>query len=138
MSEDMIFLFDTARFKYPPHWCALDTFYDSVVSMDTDLGKYRGFCFISKKQRHIERLKYFEHTNIDHEAIDELAHFICTKLRRESLATFVAENPIDSAETKEHKVMRFLLTSIGNLDLVMTSIMAYLHNLTNYYERDDH
>ena len=34
--SERVLLFDTARFKYPPHWVDLNTLYEAVSSLDKD------------------------------------------------------------------------------------------------------
>jgi hypothetical protein len=44
-----VLLFDTARFKYPPHWVDLRLLFDAVNTTDPDTQKQRGFIMLSKK-----------------------------------------------------------------------------------------
>jgi len=43
-------MLDTARFKYPPHWVDRDELFKSLVSIDNDTKKTRGFIVLAKKQ----------------------------------------------------------------------------------------
>ena len=42
IEDEMVFLFDTARFKYPPHWITLKLLYESIYAKRGD-GLGRGF-----------------------------------------------------------------------------------------------
>ena len=43
-----VLILDTARFKYPPFWVDLESFYRSVKTKDEDSNKMRGFIVISR------------------------------------------------------------------------------------------
>ena len=44
----MVLVLDVARYKYPPYWCNIKTFYDSLEPIDKATSKPRGFCLITK------------------------------------------------------------------------------------------
>lgn len=41
--RDMVLILDTARFKYPPHWVALEELYKAQAAVDSVTGQPRGF-----------------------------------------------------------------------------------------------
>jgi len=47
--QNQVFVFDTARFKYKPHWVPFGTFAQSMSSLDASTGLPRGFIVCSKK-----------------------------------------------------------------------------------------
>ena len=55
----MLLVLDTARFKYPPWWVALEHLYDAMEATDADSGFSRGYFRVSPKianrRRHAQR-----------------------------------------------------------------------------------
>lgn len=47
--SDRVLLFDTARYKYPPHWVEIPKLYDSINTIDSENGKLRGVIAFSQK-----------------------------------------------------------------------------------------
>lgn len=43
-----VLLLDVARFKYPPHWCSIETVYEAMLSVDGATGHSRGWLILSK------------------------------------------------------------------------------------------
>jgi glutathione gamma-glutamylcysteinyltransferase len=52
--NDMVFLLDVARFKYPPHWISLPLLYDAMKTIDSDTGKSRGYFVIRKSDVEVD------------------------------------------------------------------------------------
>ena len=46
-----VLVFDTARFKYPPHWIDLDFLYKALCTKDSESSLWRGFLVVSVKFR---------------------------------------------------------------------------------------
>ncbi|CAH8469390.1 unnamed protein product [Heterobilharzia americana] len=46
--RELVFLFDTARFKYPPHWVSLTKLWSSMNQVDPDTQLPRGFVVLRK------------------------------------------------------------------------------------------
>ncbi|TNN04930.1 Glutathione gamma-glutamylcysteinyltransferase 3, partial [Schistosoma japonicum] len=46
--RELVFLFDTARFKYPPHWVSLTKLWISMNQVDSDTQLPRGFVVLRK------------------------------------------------------------------------------------------
>lgn len=46
---DSILILDTARFKYPPYWVPLELVFRSMLPIDADTGKSRGYFLVSAK-----------------------------------------------------------------------------------------
>lgn len=46
-ATDHVLLVDVARFKYPPAWVPVSQFYDSMLTIDSASGLYRGFIVVS-------------------------------------------------------------------------------------------
>jgi hypothetical protein len=46
-ATDHVLLADVARFKYPPAWVPVYQFYDSMLTIDSASGLYRGFIIVS-------------------------------------------------------------------------------------------
>lgn len=46
---DSILILDTARFKYPPYWVPLELAFRSMLPIDSDTGKSRGYFLVSAK-----------------------------------------------------------------------------------------
>jgi hypothetical protein len=46
-ATDHVLLADVARFKYPPVWVPVSQFYDSMLTIDSTSGLYRGFIIVS-------------------------------------------------------------------------------------------
>ena len=44
-------MFDTARFKYPPHWVDLKLLYEAISTLDQQTQEKRGLIMVSKKKR---------------------------------------------------------------------------------------
>lgn len=49
MVEDRALLFDTARFKYPPHWVSLPDLYKAIDTVDDVSQAKRGFIILARK-----------------------------------------------------------------------------------------
>lgn len=54
--DDRVFLFDTARFKYPPHWVDLKLLYKSIYALRGD-GVARGYIITTLKPTSQEKGK---------------------------------------------------------------------------------
>ncbi|CAH8481996.1 unnamed protein product [Schistosoma intercalatum] len=76
--RELVFLFDTARFKYPPHWVSLTKLWFSMNQVDPDTQLPRGFVVLRKaaipvsteqlvKAQKELRLSFSKDTNDDHE-----------------------------------------------------------------------
>ncbi|KAG0454143.1 hypothetical protein HPP92_025447 [Vanilla planifolia] len=48
--RDMALILDVARFKYPPHWVALELLWEAMDTIDETNGHHRGFMLITKPQ----------------------------------------------------------------------------------------
>ena len=46
--KDMVLLLDVARFKYPPHWITLSLCWQSMLPMDPDTGRSRGYVVLER------------------------------------------------------------------------------------------
>lgn len=46
--REMVLLFDTARFKYPPHWVPVDTLWEAMKTVDEETGLPRGYVTLTK------------------------------------------------------------------------------------------
>jgi len=77
----MVLIFDTARFKYPPHWVSLKLFHEAICSEDQDSGMPRGFIICNKKFWGPK--SKFCHTYVDKVAHIRAAGVLCTQLRDE-------------------------------------------------------
>jgi len=49
--SDKVLLFDTARFKYPPHWIDISLLYQALCTQDSETKRIRGLIAVSKKRR---------------------------------------------------------------------------------------
>ncbi|KAJ3061736.1 hypothetical protein HK102_009006, partial [Quaeritorhiza haematococci] len=49
--ENMVLILDVARFKYPAYWVSVDLIWDSLLPIDKDTGKPRGYVVLSKGKR---------------------------------------------------------------------------------------
>lgn len=47
--SDKVLLFDTARFKYPPHWADVGLLFKATQTLDSDMQKTRGIITLSRK-----------------------------------------------------------------------------------------
>lgn len=47
-AKDLVLLFDTARFKYPPHWLPVDLLWESMHALDNETKKPRGYFLLEK------------------------------------------------------------------------------------------
>jgi len=47
--EDMVLLFDVAKFKYPPHWVPLAALHDAMKAADTETGQPRGYLLLRRR-----------------------------------------------------------------------------------------
>lgn len=47
-TKEMVLLFDTARFKYPPHWVPIDTLWQAMKDIDEETGRPRGYVTLTK------------------------------------------------------------------------------------------
>jgi glutathione gamma-glutamylcysteinyltransferase len=50
-SSKSILLFDTARFKYPPHWVTIKKVFEAINTVDEDTDKLRGLIVLSEKEK---------------------------------------------------------------------------------------
>ena len=50
--EDMVLVFDVARFKHPPHWLPLATLFDAMLKKDPVTGFARGFAVLGRENAH--------------------------------------------------------------------------------------
>lgn len=52
--RDLVFLFDTARFKYPSHWVPISHLWDGMSQVDPATGKPRGYMILTRSaQMHL-------------------------------------------------------------------------------------
>lgn len=49
VETNSVLIFDTARFKYPPHWVPLDLLFQSMLPIDNTTGKSRGYVVLKAK-----------------------------------------------------------------------------------------
>ena len=47
--QNLVLIFDVARFKYPPYWVELERLYESFKGLDTSTKKPRGFALLTRK-----------------------------------------------------------------------------------------
>jgi glutathione gamma-glutamylcysteinyltransferase len=45
-ARDLVLVLDVARFKYPPHWVPLRALWESMLPLDSETGKSRGFALL--------------------------------------------------------------------------------------------
>ena len=50
--EDMVLVFDVARFKHPPHWLPIESLWQAMVDRDPVTGFGRGFALASREHDH--------------------------------------------------------------------------------------
>ena len=51
--EDMILIFDVARFKHPPHWLPLSLLWSAMLKKDPVTGFARGFAVLQRDRAHL-------------------------------------------------------------------------------------
>ena len=49
--DDMVLVFDVARFKYPPHWVKLQLLAEAMCTKDSESGATRGYATLSKSEK---------------------------------------------------------------------------------------
>ncbi len=49
VQEDMVLVFDVARFKYPPHWVKLPLLVEAMCTKDASNGRTRGYAVMSRR-----------------------------------------------------------------------------------------
>jgi len=47
--EDMVLLFDVAKFKYPPHWVPLAALHDAMKALDPETEQPRGYLLLRRR-----------------------------------------------------------------------------------------
>ena len=66
--NDMVLIMDVARYKYPPHWIAVETLFEAMCSFDKVSNKTRGWVLCSKQinsDNGIEMIPLFFRWHID-------------------------------------------------------------------------
>ena len=48
VDADMVLLADVARYKYPPAWVSAVSLFDSMMTIDSDSGDYRGYVIMTR------------------------------------------------------------------------------------------
>lgn len=48
--SNSVLIFDTARYKYPPYWAPIESLFQSMLPLDSDTGKSRGYVVLKAKQ----------------------------------------------------------------------------------------
>lgn len=57
IENNMVLIFDVARFKYPLHWCSVDLLWDSFQTIDKATMKARGYILLKKDEKHNSCIK---------------------------------------------------------------------------------
>ena len=88
-ARDLVLILDVARFKYPPHWVALERLWQAMTDIDPATGRTRGWIVLEKGQQRSMPL-FFRLT-----ASEGLASLVAALLREAPglLATSPAETP---------------------------------------------
>lgn len=113
-----MFLFDTARFKYPPHWVDLELLYDSV-NTKTGLGTLRGFFLASLKAKQ---------PNLGAGSDGELVRY--PKLHP---LDFEAEFNQCTSHLAPTSTVEKVLTCFNDSDQIRTTLFCYLFQLNDLY-----
>ena len=74
--SDKVLLFDTARFKYPPHWVDVSLLYKAASTLDLDQNRMRGIITLSKKIKNEDNSKQ-NYVSLDHKASQESSKIFC-------------------------------------------------------------
>ena len=85
--KDMVLILDVARFKYPPHWVALESLVDAMASVDADSEQPRGYIALSRSPIHSNSIIFT--TSIELSAWNSLQRWIDLGFPEESEDIFI-------------------------------------------------
>ncbi|CDW83605.1 glutathione gamma-glutamylcysteinyltransferase [Stylonychia lemnae] len=143
ISSDKVLLFDTARYKYPPHWVDINSLFEATQTIDSDTNKLRGIiAFSSKLKLQQIQQKIFSTVTVDYQATQHASKLLCQQFRPQIIADNIEgykeqfNCQLGNASDLDLK-LKYILNILNDKE-IRSIFFVYFHELINRFAFEDY